>query len=712
MHTNRTIPLRLSFLLAACGVVAGLSATACAGTVTIYRDTYGVPYIYGETDADAAYGLGYAQAEDRLADLFVNVRMATGTMAEVFGKEHVEMDYIMRLVRNAEQSEAYWKTAPAAIRESGDSFVRGVKAYMAEHPEKVPPFATDLYGWHALAIMRTMILNWPLGTIQDEVRREPNTLGWGSNEWAVAPSRSAAGCAILLTDPHLTWEGMAVFYEAHVYGKDLSEQHGYFLVGTFGMAYGHTEFIGWAPTTGGPDTADVYVMKLNPDNPLQYEYDGEWRDAVLGSISIPVKDAAPQVMPTYTTHLGPAFAEPDLAKHTILVGATPYIEDMGLLEQGYAMLRAKNADELYEAIGMNHFMEQNFMYADRNGTIGYVRSGQAPIRPDGYDWSRPVPGNTSKTKWLGIHPVADLVQIKNPPQGYMQNCNISPEFMMENSPLTPDKYPAYLYNVSWDSRNSRGDRALAALAADDSITKEEAMALAFDVTDPYLDGWQQVLKDAVEAMGRNKMKEPEFADCVKRLLDWDGMYIRESHAAPLMRYWRLEAFEKFDPAAVNAGRRLSVDQQMELLATLERAMARMKAIYGSTDIAWGDMIKVGRGGKYFPCCGGDYGGGENEKRMRTLLSVGVSEQEKGTGVFIARKGSMAMALMFCHKDGIESYTCTPWGQSADPESPHYMDQGEHLYSQRKFKPVYRSKKELLEHVSSEKTLTAPNPGDA
>ena len=150
--------------------------------------------------------------------------------------------------------------------------------------------------------------------------------------------------------------------------------------------------------------------------------------------------------------------------------------------------------------------------------------------------------------------------------------------------------------------------------------------------------------------------------------------------------------------------RQSESRNRALLDAVPEAAAQMREIYGTEDIAWGDMIKVGRGGKLFPCSGADYGNGENESRLRTLLSVGVKESGTGKGVYVAHKGSGDFILMFMHKDGIESYTCTPWGQSADPNSPHYMDQGEQLFSQRKFKPVHRSREALLNYVTSSKTL--------
>ncbi len=673
------------------------------GSVTIYRDTYGVPYIYSASDTDSAYGLGYAQAADRHDDIYLNIRTAVGRSAEVLGKRQIESDYIMQMVGNAKRCEAYWPTAPKPLRDMAEAYIRGIRAYEAESGN-VSPFALTLKPWHSLAIMRAMILNWPLGTIRDEMSGDGNTLGWGSNEWSVSPERSAEGCAILLTDPHLTWKGMSVFYEANVYGDAISEQHGYFLVGTFLLAFGHTEHFGWAPTTGGPDTADVYAMKLNPDNPLQYEYDGEWRDAQLGTVTIQVKGGDPVTMPTYTTHLGPAFSQPDMEKQTILVGATPYMDEVRLYEQSYKTLLAKDVHGVLKALEMNQYMEQNLMSADRDGNIAYIRVGRTPIRPKGWDWSSPVPGNTSKAKWLGIHPTKDMVQIVNPPQGYMQNCNISPANMMENSPLQPENYPDYIYHVTWDTKNSRGDRALQVLAADDSLTRDEAIDLAFDITDPYGAHWIEALRQISMGAGKKRMQNKSFRADMGRLLNWDGRYHKDSHAAPLMRYFRLEAIDEIDMRRINEGRRITLDEQFALLKILEKARQKMIKIYGKTDMAWGDIIKVGREEQLFPASGGDFGGGEGSNRVRTLLSLGVKETEKGSGQFVAYKGSMAMLLMFMHKDGIESYSCIPWGQSGDPKSPHYMDQGEKLFTQRKFKPVYRSREALMEHVTSEKTL--------
>ncbi len=309
----------------------------------------------------------------------------------------------MRLTKNAERAREAYGSAPAELRAILDAFVRGVEAYEAEHPARRPEWAVELEPWHAIALGQAMILRWPLGNIQDELRNTRNSNGFGSNQWAVAPERSAENVPILLTDPHLTWEGLAVFYEAHVFGDQLQMQ-GFFLVGSPLLALGHNGNVGWAATTGGPDTSDIYEMKLNPNNPMQYEYDGEFRNARVEFIQIPVKGRdQPVARPAGYTHLGPLFAEPDYEKGVAYVGATPYFESEHLVEQFYGMCLAKNCDEFYDALGMNEYFEQNVMFADRDGNIQYVRVGRVPIRPEGYDWSQAVPGHTSDTGLEG-HP--------------------------------------------------------------------------------------------------------------------------------------------------------------------------------------------------------------------------------------------------------------------------------------------------------------------
>lgn len=676
-------------------------------TVTIYRTRWGVPHIYAETASDAAYGLGYAQAEDRLDDIYRNARMAMGAMSEVFGKEHIQQDYMIRVFRNAEMARKAYEEAPENLRIVMDRFTEGILAYVAEHPERKPDYAIELEPWHCAAIGRTMIMQWPIGTIMSDLRRGAEQPPRGSNGWAVSPSRTADGCAILLTDPHLSWRDIQVFYEARVKGGEL-DMAGHMIAGSPLVALGHNANVGWACTTGGPDTSDVYEMKIDKENPLRYEYDGEWRDAELVMIAFDVKDGDAFSRPAVYTHLGPFVDEPDMANGTVHVGATPYLDSTGLFEQMYRMNTAADCDAFYQALGMNEFMEQNLIFADRKGNIQYVRTGRVPIRPDGYDWSRPVPGLTSETKWLGLHDIADLVQIRNPEQGFMQNCNISPAVMMPDSPLTPDKYKPYIYNVSWDSQNPRGIRSLQLLEANDAVTTEDAIAIAMDVYDILAKPWQAALRKAVEGIAQDQMQDETLARKVKEVLDWNGEFTVDSPAAPIVMRWRLKCQGKIDTGAIADGEPLQEMQQIQLVKLFAETLEENKSLYGDIDVKWGDMYLVGRGDIFVGCDGADFGSKGDKTFTETLRDVVGGEQPAGSGKYVARSGSIAMMLMFMRPDGVESYTSVPWGQSSDPESPHYMDQGRELYGRRRFKPTLFAREELLASPRvTEKVLAIP-----
>jgi acyl-homoserine lactone acylase PvdQ len=716
---HRVVPIMTLGLIAAMAS-SGMSAEK-AGKATIYRDVWGVPHIYADTAPEGAFGLGYAQAEDRLDDLFAAVRTGLGRMSEVYGADYVDQDYIMRLCRNEELCRNAWNDTPPELQAIVVAFQSGIEAYIAQHPQKVPESKLDLEPWMFGTVGRAMILRWPLGAIQDDLgkrkklaekpkkKAEPKTKAPSfSNEWAVAPSRSAEKCPILLCDPHVTWESIAVFYEARVHAGDL-HMCGFFLMGAPVMGYGHNMNVGWANTTGGPDTADVYELKVKPGLIPQYEYDGKWRTPRLSSIRINVKGQdKPVIRPSAFTHLGPLVSPPE--GEVAYAGATPYFEATRLFEQSYQMNLAKNARELYKAMGMLELMEQNMMFADTSGNIAYVRQGRAPIRPDGYDWNAPVPGHTSATAWKGVHGIDDMVQVFNPPSGYMQNCNISPAVMMKASPMTRDKYKPYLFNVFDWERTPRGDRSTDLLHSDALVTKEKALSYATDVFDIQSPLWQSVLKTSVQNHAGAKAAEPEFSAAVKAVLDWDGNYLPEYTQTVLFKAWREKAKGKAPFAPLAEGKELSADAQRLAVDLFAEALAEVKKQYGQWDVAWGEVFRVGRGDKFVGVPGADYGSrGEPFNYTETLFDVSWKPDKQHPGKFVAYKGSEALILMFFHKDGVESYTSFAWGQSGDPKSPHYMDQGEKLFAKRKMKPTFWKKEDLLKNLESQKTVDVAIP---
>jgi acyl-homoserine lactone acylase PvdQ len=685
--------------------LAGVAAGASGQKVTIYRDNWGVPHVYADAPAAGAYGLGYAQAEDRLADIYIAIRTGLGRMAEVFGEQYVDQDYIMRLVQNEEMARKQWSHASRPLRELAEHFAAGVKAYIHEHPDEAAEVRIEVEPWQLATIGRAMILRWPLGTIQDEVGRRPRgeNVPMRSNEWSVAPTRSADGSAILLADPHLTWEGLAVLYEARVHAGPL-EMNGFFLIGTPLMGYGHNAHVGWALTTGGPDTADVYEIKTRPALIPQYQYDGEWKFCKYQVFDIPVKGGANVKRPALYTHLGPVVVPPDKETGLAYVAASPYFDSAEIFEQFYRMNMAKDANQFREALAMNEFNEQNVMFADSSGNIGYVRTGRVPVRPQGYDWTRPVPGHTSETAWKEIHPIDDLVQIMNPPQGYMQNCNISPANMMIDSPLRPERYLDYIYNVSWDVTNPRGERIRSLLHEDRSVTREEALAYATDVFDIEAAAWKQALRRAMEGASGDE----ELGRAVDAIMNWDGRFVADATATPLYKFWRLKCEQQLDGGRLFGTEHPDRDQLDKLRNLLAQTIGEMKQRYGRWDVAWGEIHLLGRGDRLVGVGGADFG----SKRFphgfsETLFDVRCGDDPGRPGRYRAESGTMSPMLMFFTPQGIQSYSCVCWGQSGHADSPHYMDQGEQLYSQLRLKPTYWNREELLKHVASQKTLNVP-----
>jgi len=690
------------------GWLAVTAATAPAGEATLYRDTWGVPHVYADTEAAGYYALGYAQAEDRLEDIYLAIREATGQMAEVRGARALENDYLMRLFHNDTIHAKYLDTAPPHVQDAIRGFAAGIRAYVAEHPDEAAEVKLEIADWHPLAVGRAMILRWPIGTMMGDLRNSPEPVkpAMGSNQWAVSPARSADGRAILLSDPHLTWEGLAVLYESRLHAGAM-HTCGYSLVGTPMMAIGHNERTGWALTTGGPDTSDVYRIEIRNEPRLEYRYDGVWKPIKEGEFTFRVKDAEPLRARFYSTHLGPVISGLDLEKGVAYVGASPYTEQVGLYDQFYQMGLARDVHEVNAALAKHQYNEQNVMSADCDGNIAYVRNGATPVRPDGFDYRRPLDGTTSATAWKELHPQHELVTITNPPQGYMQNCNISPVNMMVDSPLRPENYPPYVFNATWDQNNPRGRRTIELLHNDASVTEEEAKSYALDVHDRLARIWQAELRRCTETDPAWNADE-ETRKAVEVILAWDGEYLPESRGAALLKFWRLACGEKLDLAPLHNEGRLDDAVRQEARGLFRATIDRMKERYGTWDIPWGEAHVVGRGGRFFPAPGADFDKGHKEANFsETLMDVRSAEDPAKPGRFVANSGSMAVILMFFGPDGVESFTCTPWGQSAHPDSPHYVDQAEKLYSKREMKNTWWDKKALLEHVESEKTFRWP-----
>src|SRR5579862_1802206 len=360
--------------------------------VTILRDEYGVPHIFAADAEGAAFGSGYAQAEDRLEELLKNYRRAEGTMAEAFGPEFFRDDWRQRVWRHRLVSEQHYKELSPQSRQIMEAFQAGVKQFMKEHPEQVPAWAPRLEPWQEVALGRYIIWGWPEGEAGGKLLRagiQPDPIAYhGSNEMLLAPSRTAMHVPIAVVDPHLSWYGPFRFYEMRIYGGAL-EFSGASILGLPFPVLGHSRYASIAMTTGGPDTSDVYEEEVKDG---KYLFRGEWRPLETRTEKIGVKVADRidwKEIPIESTVHGPIVAHKNGKSYSISI---PYADEVRLMDESWGMVTAHNLAEMKKALGMLQFMAQNIMVGTVDGDIYYVRNGRVPVRPADCDPSKPLPG--------------------------------------------------------------------------------------------------------------------------------------------------------------------------------------------------------------------------------------------------------------------------------------------------------------------------------
>lgn len=587
-----------------------------------------------------------------------------------------------------------------------------------------------------------------------------------SNEIALAPSRTTFGAAALIIDPHLAWFGRQRYWEVRLDAGDIHIS-GFATAGLPYVNLGHNRHVAWAHTTGGPDTADVYELELDAEK-LRYRYDGAWRELEWRLVEVPVRgERQPRAVSVWSSHHGPIVARSaDGTK--AYAAAIAYKDEIGYLESKYWFMLARDYKGAMKALEVRQIMPQNVMVADTKGNIYYQRTGRVPKRPYGFDWNAPVDGTSSRTEWQGIHDAADLMSVLNPSSGYMQNNNVGPDTMMVDDPLDPKDWPSYLYNQPKRYTHQRGAVAVALLEAKKKWSEEDLEALALDTSVYQAERWVAELEAADAAHGGEvgseaargkRRREAETAKeeaklaygaALDALRGWDHRADANSRGALVYYFWRRELLaalleppkgdkgrgEQPDEAAeagaervaqlersvddwlapfgANGGAKswragaLSEDQQRAMVVALERAATLLEQRFGLEgghfDATFGDVFRVGRldatDNRSWPVGGGSL----REEGMATLRAIGFGP-ERADGTRWGRSGQTSTEVVVL-TDPIRSWTQPPIGQSDRPDSPHYRDQAEKLFSPGKLKESWFGEDALSdEHIESKEELS-------
>ena len=682
------------------------------GRIVLYRDTWGVAHIYAPTVQDGLYAQGYAQAEDRPQQLLINLKTAMGELASVAGESQIPLDLLSRLFDHYGNAQTMWRNTTGETRARLQAYTDGLNAFYRDHPEDLPAWWThgEITPPMVDAFARLFLYNWSIDEALGDLRRggvEPTfaVTARGSNQWAVAPERSATGNPFLLIDPHLSWWGPSRFWEFRVHAGDWHGS-GVGLAGSPYIGLGHNAKLAWAMTTGGPDTADVYVVPLNPDNSNQYFYDGVWRELRREAVTLEVRDGSAQEHELAWTHHGPIIARTDTHAYAAKVpydAATDRNRAWELLNFG------ETFEAVREAAATLAFFPQNIMAADTSGNIYYQRVGRVPRRADGYDWSQPVDGSVPATEWQGLHPSTDHLELLNPASGYMQNCNIPPEAMIAGGAFDTAAYPDYLFagpgygpaRSGWN--NLRGARALELLAANGAVTVEDALSYAVDVRPYGVDRWLDAFRSAAT--------DPTEEEAV--LLEWNGELHRDSVGALRYAMWRFELDSHEEGPAIRQAvddlyaiveRRdqkavaLSDAQRTVLRETYATAVATIQAQHGATDVPYGRVFRVGRDDQSWPVGGG----GGDRWGLTTLRSMGFEAPNDAHERWGSRGQTSTQLIHLA--EPIESWMFLPVGNSDRPDSPSYTDQAAGPFSERRLKPSWWLPEDLAGNIRSRQVL--------
>jgi acyl-homoserine-lactone acylase len=714
----KNLILLLALLCAACAPKSDelLRWEQHAENVTIIRDDWGIPHIYGETDADAVFGLLYAQAEDDFNRVELNYINAMGRLAEAEGEGELYRDLRMKLFIDPAEMKGLYETSPEWMKKLMDAFADGLNYYLYKNPQVTPRVIERFEPWMALTFTEGSIggdiervsldrleefygdrFEPQLAIEENRFPEEPR----GSNGFAIAPSNSASGNALFLINPHTSFYFRA---EVHVVSEEGLNAYGAVTWGQLFVYQGFNDRLGWMHTSTGSDFLDEYLEAvIEKEDGYYYKYGSEERAFTETILTLPYladNGMAEQEITVYHSHHGPVIRELDGK----WVSVSLMQEPVKALTQSYMRTNARDYSAFYETMELNTNSSNNTVYADADGNIGYFHGNFIPRRDTRFTWSRPVDGSDPATEWQGLHTVEEIPHLLNPANGWIQNTNNWPYSAAGAYSPRQEDYPSYM---STSGENARGRHAIRVLEGRTDFTVESLIEAAYD---SYLTGFENLLPALLRAYDGISSSNPlkaQLSEQIALLRDWDLRFSIESVPTALAILWGDELMLQVRSDARAAG--VSVHEYMATRPTaakrieaLSAASDRLESDFGSWRTPWGDVNRFQRlTGDIVHPFDDDAPSipvGFASGRWGSLASFGARSYRGSKKIYGTSGNSFVAVVEF--GDTVRARAITAGGQSGDPESPHFDDQALR-YSTGDLREVYFYRDDLEGHVERE-----------
>lgn len=649
-----------------------LSQAAAQYEVEIIRDTWGTPHIYGKTNADTAFGVAYAHAEDDFETIQDVVAATRGVLARYKGASAAPTDYVVALLDVWGVIERRYETdVPAEIKAIADAYAAGINLYAAENPDETWAGLAPFTGQDVIAgfVLKTPFFYGFDGTLQDlfaETRdaplaTDPLQAGWlldptlnlerGSNAFAVSPQRSGDDVTRLMINSHQPMTGPVAWWEAHIVSEEGLDISGGLFPGTPVILHGFNRHLGWANTVSKPDLTDVYRLTVNPDNPDQYQLDGAWKTFEEDSALLRIKLFGPFALkvrrPVLRSVHGPVIE----AAHGTYAVRYAGMGEVRQLEQYVRLNLATNFDEFSQAMTLNALPSINYVYADKDGTIAFIHNGQYPERLPNWDWQADLPGDRSDLIWSDYIAYADGPKLINPSSGLVYNANNTP-YQATDGPdnIAPEDHPDWLGLQT--NETNRSLRIQELTDGETLIGRERLLALKFDTG--YAQG-SEADKTVKAVLAEDWSADPAMQAAADHLAAWSyGTDINDRHAA-------LGVLTTIHAVTEN----LTGIAAPSPTDAFRQAVTFLETHHGRIDPEWGEVNRLVRGDVSLPVSGGP-------DILRAIYPAEIGE----TGILAASAGDTWIALVEWDAEGNQTAEVIhQYGAATlDESSPHYADQ--------------------------------------